>query len=388
MPLSPSRASLAATLILGAGPGWADLIDSDTTIRDALCVGNGCLSTENFGNDPLRLKATTLSIHFDDTSASGGSFPANDWRVYANEPGQNDRDIFKITDMTGGADLLLLEAGAPQNAIYLARSGRLGLGVSAPQADLHLLKPDTPTLRLEQSTAGGFSAYTWEIGGSDGSFFVRDAVTGDIPFSVVAGANDGIATFRGGRMGVGVEYPDTALHVVSTEGTGNLKMEDTGGSGPLRMLDLRNDGAVQIYMNNTSRSDASWLFSAGQSMWLSPTENPHDRVFELSNTGDILIDGVVVESSDRTRKTAMEPVDSAKILAGVAALDIAEWTYLHDAEAGTRHIGPMAQDFHANFGLGASETGIASLDGNGVALAAIQALLARIEALETQLSAR
>ena len=40
----------------------------------------------------------------------------------------------------------------------------------------------------------------------------------------------------------------------------------------------------------------------------------------------------------------------------------------------------MGQDFHAAFGLGATDKGIATVDADGVALAAIQGLNARLEA--------
>ncbi len=39
-----------------------------------------------------------------------------------------------------------------------------------------------------------------------------------------------------------------------------------------------------------------------------------------------------------------------------------------------RHIGAMAQDFYAAFGLGTDEKHITPLDANGIALAAIQGL--------------
>jgi hypothetical protein len=38
------------------------------------------------------------------------------------------------------------------------------------------------------------------------------------------------------------------------------------------------------------------------------------------------------------------------------------------------HIGPVAQDFHATFGLGHDERYIGTIDADGVALAAIQGL--------------
>jgi hypothetical protein len=44
----------------------------------------------------------------------------------------------------------------------------------------------------------------------------------------------------------------------------------------------------------------------------------------------------------------------------------------------------MAQDFHASFALGHSDKCIGTVDENGVALAAIQALYRRIERLDAQ----
>ncbi len=49
-----------------------------------------------------------------------------------------------------------------------------------------------------------------------------------------------------------------------------------------------------------------------------------------------------------------------------------------------QHIGPMAQDFYAAFGLGDSETAIGTLDADGVSLAAIQALYQRSQDLEAE----
>ena len=54
------------------------------------------------------------------------------------------------------------------------------------------------------------------------------------------------------------------------------------------------------------------------------------------------------------------------------------WSY--KARPGNKHIGPMAQDFHAAFGLnGSDDTHIATVDESGVALAAIQGLNEKVE---------
>ncbi len=82
---------------------------------------------------------------------------------------------------------------------------------------------------------------------------------------------------------------------------------------------------------------------------------------------------------------AIEPVDIDDILTKVASLPVSAWTYKHDADEGVRHIGPMAQDFYALFGTGASEKGISTLDTSGVALAAIKALYQQNETLRARI---
>jgi hypothetical protein len=78
--------------------------------------------------------------------------------------------------------------------------------------------------------------------------------------------------------------------------------------------------------------------------------------------------------SDRDAKTDLAAVDPRAILERVAKLDIATWRYKTQPPT-IRHMGPMAQDFHAAFALGESDRQISTVDADGVALAAIQGLL-------------
>jgi hypothetical protein len=88
--------------------------------------------------------------------------------------------------------------------------------------------------------------------------------------------------------------------------------------------------------------------------------------------------------SDRNAKSDIAPVDTGAILAALAALDVSRWSY--SASPGVTHIGPMAQDFYTAFGYGDSDRYISSVDADGVALAAIQALLARLVELEARVA--
>jgi hypothetical protein len=85
--------------------------------------------------------------------------------------------------------------------------------------------------------------------------------------------------------------------------------------------------------------------------------------------------GAWASLSDRNMKTAVVPLDDAAILAKIAALPVSTWSYT--SEPGVRHAGPMAQDFHAAFGVGEDDRHITSIDEDGVALAAIKGLYER-----------
>ncbi|PCC69097.1 Chaperone of endosialidase [Nannocystis exedens] len=87
--------------------------------------------------------------------------------------------------------------------------------------------------------------------------------------------------------------------------------------------------------------------------------------------------------SDRNAKTDLRAVDSGDILSRVVALDITTWRYKQDAPD-VRHLGPMAQDFKAAFGLWNTDRMIFPLDAAGVSLAAIQGLYHRLVTAEAE----
>lgn len=84
--------------------------------------------------------------------------------------------------------------------------------------------------------------------------------------------------------------------------------------------------------------------------------------------------------SDRSVMRGIAAVDSSAILAKVASLPVSEWSY-ESQTPNIRHIGPMAQDFYAAFGVGEDDRHITTVDEGGVALAAIKSLHAENEAL-------
>ena len=185
-----------------------------------------------------------------------------------------------------------------------------------------------------------------------------------------------------------------------------------GGPAPVEMFALRRSGGSLFSFEDTSLN-TKWFFSSSGSgafnISLADTGGAEfvigqdGRVrmgpgsttnFNLSPTGNLTLTGTLTQSSDRTRKTDIQEVDTKDVLAQVAALPVTTWRFKTDDED-IRHMGPMSQDFHAAFGLGVNELTIAPVDGVGVALAAIKALdtqdnemQERLATLEAQVKAQ
>lgn len=87
--------------------------------------------------------------------------------------------------------------------------------------------------------------------------------------------------------------------------------------------------------------------------------------------------------SDRNAKANFGTIDPADMLERVRSLPITTWNYRSD-DALVRHIGPMAQDFTAAFGVGSDDRTIHPMDGQGVALAAIQGLAMQVAELQAE----
>ncbi len=92
-------------------------------------------------------------------------------------------------------------------------------------------------------------------------------------------------------------------------------------------------------------------------------------------------------TSSRDAKMGFDSTDTVDILRKVVALPIETWRFRTESEE-VRHIGPMAQDFRAAFGLGHNDTTIHTVDADGVALAAIQGLHRLVQEKDAKIDAQ
>jgi hypothetical protein len=409
------------------------VIPDDLIVQGSTCTGFDCVNGESFGFDTLRLKENNLRIHFEDTSASAG-FPANDWRIVANDSASGGANKFVIEDSTAARNPVTIEAAAPANALYVDSTGNIGLQTAAPGLDLHISTSDTPAIRLEQTSAGGFTAQTWDIAGNEANFFVRDLTGGSrLPFRIRPGApTSSIDVNASGDVGIGTASPTEKLHV-STGSTGEDantfalvdNLSTTGVSAAAVIRAQSNSATVNFQAHGSARTVsrfgvtlggwAELLGSAGNGLALGTVgstpvifgTNSTNRL-HLDTDGDVGINcnaptfDLVIGSgsgcttpsssinagstqftaaSSRTFKENMEPLAVPNILDKINEVGVYNYDFINGPKD---RIGLIAEDFHEIFGRGDEKY----IDGNDVQIAlwlAVQKLAAENKQLTERL---
>jgi hypothetical protein len=140
------------------------------------------------------------------------------------------------------------------------------------------------------------------------------------------------------------------------------------------------------------RANGGARFEVNSGGWVEIIYKGGSDLIATSTGAHLTVGGVWTDSSDADQKENFSPVEGQEVLASLADIPIATWNSKAQ-DASIRHMGPVAQDFYAAFGLGEDDLHIASLDTSGVALAAIQGLYeivqeqdAHIQALEARVA--
>jgi len=143
-----------------------------------------------------------------------------------------------------------------------------------------------------------------------------------------------------------------------------------------------------VYGDHSSTSvvnaplDNSFVVRA-QHFWFGTSSAPtaaSGHLIETSTGAYLSTGGTWTNTSDVNRKHGFKSVDGENILARIDSMNVTTWSYNTEADS-IRHMGPTAQDFRKAFGLGDTEKAIATVDADGVSLAAIKALIRRTNEL-------
>ncbi|PWU17253.1 MAG: hypothetical protein C5B50_11715, partial [Verrucomicrobia bacterium] len=216
-----------------------------------------------------------------------------------------------------------------------------------------------------------YGVYGHATSGYAGYFEGTVSVSGDLSISSTMYGNS--ATFT--HLGIGTSaYTAVPLMIEEPQAYVNL-LSDSSANGSVIQLINNYTSSPPTYLGAINFIDSSGN-PVGQIGYQSRSDEINFRVGGadraiLSSAG-LSVNGSICCTSDRNAKERFSPIDAQDILKRVASLPISNWYYKQDPA--TRHIGPVAQDFYAAFNVGPDDKHIATVDEEGVALAAIQGL--------------
>lgn len=191
-----------------------------------------------------------------------------------------------------------------------------------------------------------------------------------------------VAVDSSGNLGVGTETPNnSSVHILRGDNTARLRVEETSTSTVQRLFELVHAGFPQFNFSDTSTGD-QWAFrlsGRNGSAFEATKIGTGGAEFFVDENGDGEFRGAVTATafntvSSRDAKQSFTPVDNSSVLSTLASIPLSTWQYKTQGSEGPRHIGPMAEDFHAAFGFGKDDRHISPTDMAGVALASAQEL--------------
>jgi len=243
-----------------------------------------------------------------------------------------------------------------KNALTVLKNGKVGLGTATPEEMLHVEGTIEVDQRIQANDAGGL-----ELATDDGTVRLQIEDSGEV--------------------GIGTVTPNAKLHVL-----GEARFESAGGgskiiidgSTGLAQVEFQDDGVYGAGIGYSLDNSRIFLYHGGGNVFI---KNGNlgvgiEPTHKIHVTGGAYCDGGAwVNGSSRTLKENFLRVDNRDVLARLSALPVTEWNYISEGQY-IRHMGPMAEDFHAAFGLGHDNVSISTVDLAGVTVAAVQALKA------------
>ncbi len=225
---------------------------------------------------------------------------------------------------------------------------------------------------LDTSVSASFPRNDWMIVVNDSSnggrnrFSVEDVDGGATPFTILAGAPENQLHVSQQGIGVGTDSPGRPVHVVVGD-TPALRLDQSAAGGwPAQQWDVGGNELFFFVRDGNANTTPLRVLPGSD-----------DGTLVIGPGGEVTVSNRLIEGSSRSIKKGFETVQPQEALEKLSRLEVTRWQYRGDA-SGARHIGPMAEDFHREFGLGKGSSHIAPADVAGVAVLSVQALRSRV----------
>ncbi len=230
-----------------------------------------------------------------------------------------------------------------------------------PAADPNQSNPNTACSALGSYPGGSGDVGTFVWGDSQDAAFVS------------SGSNQFLVRADGGLF-----FNTNALVSASDDVTFRARQNSGDADIDLRLV------------TRTGKSVAMYVSDSSGTLFISPPNlnaNANRLIVTGGTVGNATLSngGTWTNASSRAFKEGFGAIDPLDVLNRLLALPITTWEYTGSAEG--LHLGPVAEDFKAAFGLAGDGQSIATVDADGVAMAAIQGLNHKLEAERDALKA-
>jgi hypothetical protein len=394
---------------------------------NGLTVGGGQLVASG-GNVGIGTSSPAGKLHVYGNSAAGSHIPSNT-AALASGDGFNNRfmsvdgdEAVYLSMFTAGygeVSTFNYATGTPLPLIFNSNGGNVGIGTKSPQNQLEVqLSISSTNLSVPTSAVKGIYSPSGAYGALAYTYYQPPNVINIRKQNQIQPKDYNNSSVTYGIYGIGSNGDYAGWFDGTVEVNGNLSAKNASfgssiGNSVVNTTILNVEGynygsysgALALFQNNDGNPIngspvgnttpalrvVGWGNTANGA--LSVSANGTGLIAQFGNNqffvADIQTNGTIDAvkfntTSDRNVKEDFTAVDPSVILAKVVAMPVQSWSY--KMLPGEKHIGPMAQDFHGAFGLnGADDKHIATVDEEGIALAAIQGLNQRVDEKDAQI---
>jgi hypothetical protein len=376
--------------------------------------GNGvCLTQLPAGLNPSALQLQVFGIPINSGSSGdieilpqGSSFGSTATEVYVGNVAFNSvSTTAKINQANnqigvqvrgGGADVAIDVVG------YFKRPGNYG--------GIHVITGlfATDSGGFQNRAEGAYSTVAGGDGNSASGGASYNTVGGGVSnnagasYSTVAGGNFSSATGPSSTIGGGNTNRAGGAFSTIAGGNNNTASGSYSAIGGGRDNIAQGDYSVAAGRRAHASTTGSFIFADSQNFDFGPSVSNFFGVRATGGVGlTIAIDpttGGVTQfcnllppiaswscTSDRDAKENFVAADGKDILQRLVAMPLFSWNF-KGADPTIRSLGPTAQDFYAAFSLGKNDKTIANVNLEGVALAAIQGLNAKVDEQQREIA--
>jgi hypothetical protein len=211
--------------------------------------------------------------------------------------------------------------------------------------ELHIKDSDTPTVRLEQDSSGGWTAQTFDVAGNESNFFIRDVTNGSkLPFRIQPNTPSSTLCLKStGNVGIGTWSPEFKLEVETTGENATLCLDRTDGA-KFKLNVLANKGQIGTISNHdlvfTSNNANRVTIAAGGNVGIGTTSPSYP--LHMGSGAYCSVGGTWTNGSSIAFKDNVQGLNAGAAMQALAQLRPV--TFVYKADHSEKHVGFIAEE--------------------------------------------